>query len=251
VEKRKRCGKGTGIRPAQGGCRCFSLDSTFLPEGTYPTLLRGECGVELLSVLPRHRDPPSSPERLPGCTWRADAASLCKEREWERGERGRERERERRGGGEVWGGRGTRRRVLSGGDAREEATRVRWRGRGSSTRCTTSTSGASRGGGRRVRAQVPFPALPHSGFFFFFFFFFTLVTGPRRSLSLNLSVTRVYAPQIQARLGTTAHFCRVVVLTSRAILNLMREVAGIHQLWGGTEPGLTRLAIPDRLVQRR
>jgi len=40
----------------------------------------------------------------------------------------------------------------------------------------------------------------------------TLVTGPRRSLSLKLSDTRVYAPQIRARLGTTAHFCEVVVL---------------------------------------
>ena len=28
----------------------------------------------------------------------------------------------------------------------------------------------------------------------FFFFFFTLVTGPRRSLSLKLSDTRVYEP---------------------------------------------------------
>ena len=37
--------------------------------------------------------------------------------------------------------------------------------------------------------------------FFFFFFFFTLVTGPRRSLSLNLSDTKVYEPQIRARLG--------------------------------------------------
>ena len=35
------------------------------------------------------------------------------------------------------------------------------------------------------------------------FFFFTLVTGPRRSLSLKLSDTRVYEPQIRARLGTT------------------------------------------------
>ena len=31
-----------------------------------------------------------------------------------------------------------------------------------------------------------------------FFFFFTLVTGPRRSLSLKLSDTRVYEPQIRA-----------------------------------------------------
>jgi len=36
--------------------------------------------------------------------------------------------------------------------------------------------------------------------------FFTLVTGPRRSLSLKLSDTRVYEPQIRACLGTTAHF---------------------------------------------
>jgi len=31
------------------------------------------------------------------------------------------------------------------------------------------------------------------------FFFFTLVTGPRRSLSLKLSDARVYEPQIRAR----------------------------------------------------
>ena len=33
-------------------------------------------------------------------------------------------------------------------------------------------------------------------------FFFTLVTGPRKSLSLKLSDTRVYVPQLRARLGT-------------------------------------------------
>ena len=44
-----------------------------------------------------------------------------------------------------------------------------------------------------------------------FFFFFTLVTGPRRSLSLKRSDTNVDEPQIRACLGTTAHFCRVVV----------------------------------------
>jgi hypothetical protein len=38
------------------------------------------------------------------------------------------------------------------------------------------------------------------------FLFVTLVTGPRESLSLELSDTRVYAPQILARLGTTAHW---------------------------------------------
>jgi len=36
--------------------------------------------------------------------------------------------------------------------------------------------------------------------FLCFSFFFTLVTGPRRSLSLKLSDTRVYEPQIRARL---------------------------------------------------
>ena len=36
----------------------------------------------------------------------------------------------------------------------------------------------------------------------------TLLTGPRRSLSLKLSDTRVYEPQIRARLGTTSHFCQ-------------------------------------------
>jgi len=49
------------------------------------------------------------------------------------------------------------------------------------------------------------------------FFFFTLVTGPRRSLFLKLGDTRVYEPQIRARLGTTAHFCGVVVLKLRAV----------------------------------
>ena len=36
-----------------------------------------------------------------------------------------------------------------------------------------------------------------------FFFFFTLGT---RFLSLQLSETRAYEPQIRARLGTSAHF---------------------------------------------
>jgi len=41
--------------------------------------------------------------------------------------------------------------------------------------------------------------------FFFFFFFCTPVTGPRRSLILKLSDSRVCEPQIRARLGTNAH----------------------------------------------
>ena len=35
----------------------------------------------------------------------------------------------------------------------------------------------------------------------FFFFFFTLVTGPRRSLRLKLSDTRVYAPAVGLAAG--------------------------------------------------
>jgi len=43
-------------------------------------------------------------------------------------------------------------------------------------------------------------SLPSPLSFCGFFFFFALVTGPRRSLSLKLSDTRVYEPQIRARL---------------------------------------------------
>ena len=49
------------------------------------------------------------------------------------------------------------------------------------------------------------------------FFFFTLVTSPRRSLSLKLSDTRVYEPQIRARLGTKTHFCEVVCTPQRRV----------------------------------
>ena len=43
-----------------------------------------------------------------------------------------------------------------------------------------------------------------------FFFICTLVTGPKRSLSLKLGDTRVYEPQIRARLGTTTLFGGVI-----------------------------------------
>jgi len=68
------------------------------------------------------------------------------------------------------------------------------------------------------------------------FFFFTLVTDPRRSLRLKLSDTRVYAPQIRARLGTTASeyiyiyiFCLLVesvrtVLRSKHLLLYQKSV---------------------------
>jgi len=48
-------------------------------------------------------------------------------------------------------------------------------------------------------------------------FFFTLVTGPTRSLRLKLIETRVYEPEIRARLGTTANVCQVVVLNLRLL----------------------------------
>jgi len=62
-----------------------------------------------------------------------------------------------------------------------------------------------------------------------FFFFFTLVAGPRRSLSVKLSDTRVYAPRIRARLGTTAHFCELVVLYFFALRGAL-DVAVVARL---------------------
>ena len=38
-----------------------------------------------------------------------------------------------------------------------------------------------------------------------FFFFSTLVTDPRRSLTMKFSDARVYEPQIRARIETTAY----------------------------------------------
>ena len=43
-------------------------------------------------------------------------------------------------------------------------------------------------------------------------FFLPLVTGPRRSLSVELSDTIVYGPQTRARLVTTKYFCEVLAL---------------------------------------
>ena len=60
---------------------------------------------------------------------------------------------------------------------------------------------------------------------------FTLVPGPRRSLSLKLSDTRVYEPQIRAHLGTTTHFCEVVVLTMKLALpsHFSESLVGVPQ----------------------
>ena len=44
-------------------------------------------------------------------------------------------------------------------------------------------------------------------------------------MSLNLSDTRVYEPQIRARLGTTAHFCRgVECFDTSQVTRLQHEV---------------------------
>jgi len=56
-------------------------------------------------------------------------------------------------------------------------------------------------------------------------FFFTLVTGPSWSLSLKLSDTRVYEPEIRARLGTTAHFCEVVLPEAGSVVARSRVAA--------------------------
>ena len=76
-------------------------------------------------------------------------------------------------------------------------------------------------------------------FFFFFFFFLTLVTGRSRSLSLKLSGTGVYEPQIRARLGSTAHFCEVDVLHA----HLRRK----HSLRNRGESSRKRERVNERL----
>jgi len=76
-------------------------------------------------------------------------------------------------------------------------------------------------------------------------FFFTLVTGPRRSSSLQLSDKRVYEPQIRARLGTTAH-CAVPTLTrslTSFVLQLWIRVADTHP---GGNPGANLKSISHR-----
>jgi len=98
------------------------------------------------------------------------------------------------------------------------------------------------------------------------FFCFTLVTGPRWSLSLKLSDIRVYEPQIRARLGTTAHFCEVVVLKLRGlgfgthhcpgpereffIDNLLVRIHFILEMiwWTGLAPWEFELPFPGSLI---
>ena len=58
-----------------------------------------------------------------------------------------------------------------------------------------------------------------------FLFFFTLVTGPRRSLILKLSDTRVYEPQIRARLGTTLLLAGRSVFSSSSLVRSSMETS--------------------------
>ena len=59
-----------------------------------------------------------------------------------------------------------------------------------------------------------------------FFFFFTLVTGPRRSLSLKLSDTKVYEPQIRARLGN--HNTTILVIGSKLVCPTVPNIQAPH-----------------------
>ena len=70
----------------------------------------------------------------------------------------------------------------------------------------TSTFLVKRWSARCRSRGIPTPL--HSSENPFFCFFFTLVAGPRRSLRLKLSDTRVYEPQLRARLGTRSARCR-------------------------------------------
>ena len=69
-----------------------------------------------------------------------------------------------------------------------------------------------------------------------FLLFFTLVTGPSRSLGREMSDTRVYEPQIRARLRTTAHFCQAVVLVQ------------ILPKWEGTREQKMLKGHPTRII---
>jgi len=58
------------------------------------------------------------------------------------------------------------------------------------------------------------------------FFLFTLVTGPRRSLSLRLSDTRVYEPHKRARLDTTQEAAETA---AEARVSVRQELHGVQE----------------------
>ena len=63
---------------------------------------------------------------------------------------------------------------------------------------------------------------------FFSFFFFTLVTVPIRSLSLKLSETRVYAPQIRALHADCRVHGRSVSLELRGTRIYQSQIRALH-----------------------
>ena len=69
-------------------------------------------------------------------------------------------------------------------------------------------------------------------------FFFTLVTGPRRSLSLKLSDTKVYEPQIRARLGN--HNTTILGVCERGY----RAPVGLEAAWLLQRPVLRHAPAP-------
>ena len=72
----------------------------------------------------------------------------------------------------------------------------------------------------------------------FFFFFFTLVTGPRRALSLKLSDTRVYEPEIRTRLGSII-VVQPVGCTAR-IRSRVYAMHGVDTWYGRVAPPCSR-----------
>ena len=90
------------------------------------------------------------------------------------------------------------------------------------------------------------------------FFFFTLVTGPRRSLSLKMSDTRVYEPQIRARLYVDVDVThRTVAKTTfrqnREFSNLTRTNAlplGVGSEGRRGRWGTPTMALHTRIQQR-
>jgi len=103
--------------------------------------------------------------------------------------------------------------------------RLPWSGPGRATSPHTSTS----------RNEIRFVLI--------FFFFFTLVTGPRRSLSLERSDARVYEPSIRARLGTTLHF--VLTCPSGTTNTNVNTTNGLLRPWFETTPGLDPLGFGE------
>ena len=74
--------------------------------------------------------------------------------------------------------------------------------------------------------EVPFPPV-------LFFFFFTLVTGPRCSLSLKLSDTRVYEPQIRANSAGKAVDLQGRGPEEAALERHPRQMGGARRTGGG------------------